>query len=105
MSGVALWRTRSSGISHLKSANTLGTSLRSRRGSNALRELQADLEAYKEQLGRFNAEYHARVGVLFVELDRIDLAIAEYEFRIAQLRAEPQIEPGELERQSEAVIR
>lgn len=60
-------------------------------------EQQADLAAYREQLGRFNVEYHTRVGVLFVELDRIELAIAEYEFRIAQLRADPQLEPEELE--------
>ena len=59
-------------------------------------ELQADLAAYRERLGRFNAEYHARVGVLFVELDRIELAIAEYEFRIAQLKQNPNIDPHDL---------
>lgn len=63
-------------------------------------DLQADLAVFQEQLGRFNAEYHARVGVLFVELDRIDLAIAEYEFRIERLRTNPGIEPEELERKA-----
>ena len=63
-------------------------------------QLQADSAAFKEQLGRFSAEYHSRIGVLFVELDRIELAISDYEFRTAQLRADPQIEPEELERQA-----
>lgn len=65
-----------------------------------LAQLQADLAAYKEELGRFNAEYHARVGVLFVELDRIELQIKEYEFRIAQLRANPDIDPHDLEQRT-----
>lgn len=63
-------------------------------------ELQADLAAYTEQLGRFSAEYHARVGVLFVELDQIELAIAEYDFRIAQLSQNPNIHPHDLEEQT-----
>lgn len=63
-------------------------------------DLQANLAAYKEQLGRFNAEYHARVGVLFVELDRIELAIAEYEYRIGQLRTSPHSDPEDLERET-----
>jgi hypothetical protein len=65
-----------------------------------LAQLQADLAAYKEELGRFNAEYHARVGVLFVELDRIELQIKEYEFRIAQLKQNPDIDPHDLEQQT-----
>lgn len=63
-------------------------------------ELQADLATYKDALGRFNAEYHARVGVLFVELDQVELAIKEYEYRIAQLRAHPTINPETLERET-----
>lgn len=63
-------------------------------------ELQADLAAYKERLGRFNAEYHTRIGSLFIELDRIELAIGEYEFRIAHLRTNPEADSEELERQT-----
>lgn len=61
--------------------------------------LQADMEELKLALGRFEAEYHARVGVLFVELDRLRLAIEEYERRIAWLRADPDADPAEVERE------
>ena len=61
-------------------------------------ELQAELEATKVALGRFEAEYHARVGTLFVELDRARLAIDEYERRIARLKADPTADPSEVER-------
>lgn len=62
--------------------------------------LQADLAAYKDQLSRFNAEYYAHIGVLFVELDRIELAIDEYKFRIAQLSQNSNIHPQDLEEQT-----
>jgi len=55
-----------------------------RRGRAA--ELQAELATLNLTLGRFNAEYQARVGSLFVELDGIQLAIDEYERRIAHLQ-------------------
>jgi hypothetical protein len=60
-------------------------------------ELRADLEALMLSVGRFEAEYHARVGVLFVELDQIKLAIAEYEQRISRLQADPKADPTEIE--------
>jgi hypothetical protein len=60
-------------------------------------ELRADLEALTLSVGRFEAEYHARVGVLFVELDQIKLAIAEYEQRISLLQADPQADPAKIE--------
>jgi hypothetical protein len=60
-------------------------------------ELQADLESLKLVLGRFEAEYHARVGSLFVELDRARLAIDEYERRIAWLKANPTADPAAAE--------
>ncbi len=65
-------------------------------------ELQTELELLKENLGRFDAEYHVRVGTLFVELDRIQLSISEYEFRIARLLADPDIPNDELERETRA---
>lgn len=51
-------------------------------------DLRAEVETLTLTLGRFEAEYQARVGVLFVELDRLRLAAAEYERRIALLTAE-----------------
>lgn len=63
-------------------------------------EMQTELADFRETLGRFNAEYHARVGVLFVELDKLELAIAEYEFRITQLMTNPHTTPENLEQQT-----
>lgn len=63
-------------------------------------ELQTELGVLKEELGRFNAEYHSRVGTLFVELDKLDLAIADYEFRIARLTTATTLDPDELERET-----
>lgn len=60
-------------------------------------ELQADVESLKLSLGRFNAEYHARIGTLFVELDRLRLSIDEYEARIARLQTYPHADPTEVE--------
>lgn len=60
-------------------------------------ELQAEIEALRLALGRFEAEYHARVGVLFVELDRVRLQIAEYERRIALLESDLAPDPAAVE--------
>jgi hypothetical protein len=68
-------------------------------------DLQAELAALKLALGRFEAEYHARVGVLFVELDRVRLAIDEYERRIAWLKAHPDRDPAGAEREIEREFR
>ncbi len=51
-------------------------------------ELRTDLQVLKDKLGRFNAEYHTRVGMLFIELDKIQLSIREYEHRIDRLRSD-----------------
>lgn len=64
-------------------------------------DLRAEVEALKLTLGRFEAEYHARVGVLFVELDRLRLAAAEYERRIALLNAEARADPRRVEQDIE----
>lgn len=65
-------------------------------------ELQLELEQLNETLGRFNAEYHTRVGTLFVELDKFDLSIAEYEFRITRLTTTSGVEPSQLEEDTRA---
>jgi len=60
-------------------------------------ELQTELESFNEELGQFNTEYDARIGTLFVELDKVDLAIAEYKFRIARLSTASTYDPDKLE--------
>jgi hypothetical protein len=60
-------------------------------------ERQADLESLQVGLARFEAEYHARVGRLFVDLDQVRLAIDEYECRIARLHADPHADPNRIE--------
>lgn len=49
-------------------------------------ELRLDLEVTHERLGQFNTEYHARVGALYMELDKINLSISEYEHRIGTIQ-------------------
>lgn len=63
-------------------------------------DLQTDLQLLKEKLGQFNAEYHTRVGTLFVELDKIELSIREYEYRIDRLQSDPNLNPEVLEREA-----
>lgn len=60
--------------------------------------LQSDLASRELAMERFRAEYDARIGILFAELDRVRLAEEEYERRIAWLRAEPETTPEEVER-------
>lgn len=60
-------------------------------------ELDVELASLKLSVGRFEAEYHARAGVLFVELDRIQLAISEYDHRISRLKASPTVRPEDIE--------
>lgn len=63
-------------------------------------DLEAELQALKETLGRFSAEYHTRVGKLFAELDRIELEIAECEYRILRLQRKPDLDPEDLDRET-----
>jgi len=61
-------------------------------------ELQTELKSLTLTLGRFASEYHARVGALFVDLDRTRLTIDEYERRIALLKIDPAADPDRIER-------
>ena len=63
--------------------------------------LRAELEALRVGLARFEAEYHARIGALFVELDRARLAADEYEGRIAVFQADPAADPHRVEEEVE----
>lgn len=49
-------------------------------------ELELTLESLRLELGRFEVEYHARVGRLYVELDKLELQIDEYRARIRMIR-------------------
>ena len=44
--------------------------------------LGQEIEELKQALGRFQLEYSARVGRLYVELDKLELLIQEYRLRI-----------------------
>jgi hypothetical protein len=61
-------------------------------------DLRTELETLRAVLGRFETEYHARVGIRFVELDRVRLQIAEYEGRLARLAAEAAADPERIAR-------
>jgi hypothetical protein len=65
-------------------------------------DLRTDLQLLKDKLGRFNAEYHTRVGMLFIELDKVQLSIREYEHRIDRLRSDSDVDPNELEGETRA---
>lgn len=70
-----------------------------------LSELQLEYENLMVTLSRFNIEYSARVGKLFVELDRINLEIKEYLARIEmwpKLHNEPE---GKKESKIEEMIK
>lgn len=65
-------------------------------------DLQTQLKELNEELSYFSTEYHSRVGVLFVEIDKLDLAIAEYDFRITRLKTIITLDPDALERETHA---
>ena len=67
--------------------------------------LQDELTSLRHALGRFEAEYHAVVGTLFLELDRIHLAIRSYEEKIARLHDDPDADPERVEREVEENVR
>ena len=59
--------------------------------------LQTTIETLRDEIGRFEAAYHARTGHLFVELNRIRLACDEFRHRIAMVRRQRRIEPDQIE--------
>lgn len=67
-------------------------------------DLQAELASLKLIVGRFEAEYHARVGTLFVALDQVRLAIGEYEQRITRLQTDPGTDPTEVEQEVHTIF-
>lgn len=67
--------------------------------------LQDELTSLRLALGRFEAEYHAVVGTLFLELDRIRLSIRGYEEKIARLRNDPLADPATVDREVEGKFR
>lgn len=67
--------------------------------------LHEELESLSIALGQFEAEYHAVVGALFLELDRARLGIRAYEERIARLEVDPQTAPDRVEHEVEETLR
>src|SRR6188472_1255679 len=67
--------------------------------------LQAELTALQLTLGRFEAEYNAIVGALFLERDRVRLDARVYAAQIARLRADPTADPAEVAREVEELFR
>ena len=49
-------------------------------------DLSEDVSSLKNELAIFEAEYHGRIGVLYVKLDELELAIKEYLKRIELLK-------------------
>lgn len=66
--------------------------------------LQEELTTIRLELGRFEAEYHAVVGSLFLELDRLRLAIRAYEDKITRLERDPRADPATVEREVEETL-
>jgi hypothetical protein len=67
--------------------------------------LQDELTSLRLALGRFEAEYHTVVGSLFLELDRLRLAIRAYEEKICRLHRDPQADPATIEQEVEETLR
>jgi hypothetical protein len=66
--------------------------------------LQTDLEHLRDELGRFEATYHAHVGHRLVELNRLRLACDEFRQRIA-LRQAADARPADIEGDIERLFR
>ncbi|HEV2528275.1 MAG TPA: J domain-containing protein [Thermomicrobiales bacterium] len=68
-------------------------------------ELRADLEQLRDDLGRFEATYHARVGHLLVDLNRLQLECDEYRQRIAIRQASWRTDDATIESDIERMFR
>lgn len=68
-------------------------------------EAQAELEALRDALARFNAEYHARVSVWLVEVNRLEREAEEYRRKSQLTREEPYADTEEIFRRVETEFR
>lgn len=59
--------------------------------------LGQEIEELKQALGRFQVEYNAKVGWLYVELDKLELLIQEYRLRIQLIVDERKVRLQEIE--------
>ncbi len=59
--------------------------------------LGQEIEELKQALGRFQVEYNARVGRLYVELDKLELLIQEHRLRIQLIVDERKVRIQEIE--------
>jgi hypothetical protein len=60
--------------------------------------LQQELAQLKAEIAAFEAEYHATIGPLYLEIDRLRTAIRQYELQIARLHDQPESAPETIER-------
>lgn len=67
--------------------------------------LQTTIETLRDELGRFEAAYHARTGHLFVELNRLRLACDEFRHRIAMVRGKRGVQLDQIEGDVERLFR
>lgn len=67
--------------------------------------LQTTIETLRDELGRFEAAYHARTGHLFVELNRLRLACDEFRHRIAMVRGKRGVQLNQIEGDVERLFR
>lgn len=63
----------------------------------AVAERESDLFVLQTALAQFDIAYHARVGILFIQLDRVRLSIDQYEVRISLLKQKLDRDPHNVE--------
>ena len=68
-------------------------------------DLRSDLELLRDRLGRFEATYHAKVGHLLVDLNRLRLECDEYRQRLAIRGATARTDEATIESDIERMFR
>jgi len=58
---------------------------------------QAEAETLRDDLARFNAEYHACVGVVLIKLNKAVLELEEYQRRIDILQQDQNLSPDDID--------
>lgn len=53
---------------------------------SVIAELSEELASIKNELAFFEAEYHGRIGVLYIRIDELELAIKEYRKRVELIK-------------------